>query len=363
MFKSRSMESQKLINEKTAQRFFYETLSYGETSSLKKLYPPKARSYKKEIKVIIPEYPIKYIDNQGKEKVHRTDFRIIYKDDSYHNVEVEWKTSKFTHGKEVYKQCYQDNKGFLLVFEHDKNIDYIEEENISIVDPEWLSFWFLKRAKDIIDGTIANHVSHYQTRNSKNWLIYLPQGGGSKKDYLDKGRKQGKWAFRYSSTKKVMENILEIKAGDIVVFVWGLAGVKHRKIELTGEWSFSGLDIFRVKNGYYCDFRDGAFETDRWNDLSTDFDKNEQELITTKEYMHYFEYDSKSVHGKYYKTDENKGNKFQFPRMDVKKLKKYNLEKSWESFVNCLSWSMNNQGAPAELHEDELNALIVQLNL
>ncbi len=43
MSRSRAMESQKLINEKTLQRYIYESYAYGKSNH--KMYPDKFKQY------------------------------------------------------------------------------------------------------------------------------------------------------------------------------------------------------------------------------------------------------------------------------------------------------------------------------
>lgn len=353
MGKSRSMESQKLINEKTLQRYIYETIAYGEKEDVKKMYPKKFDEiFKKQIKVIIPEFPIKYIDNKGNERIHKSDFRIIFKDNEYVNIEVEWKTSRFNHGKEVYDIAYKENNGFLVVIKNDEGNEYIEKENIVEINAESFSFWFLRKSKHIIDGTISNYIEDYNSRSRKNWVVFLPSkgknNGESLKDYKDKGLTKKKWAFRYSIKKPVMKNIFDIMAGDIVVFIHQMEygeNTKGRQIFVDKDWRFKGIDIVKVVNGYYCDFKDSTFECEQWENIEDDIEK-----ISNKIYMHYFDF----------KHEIGAENNKLFPRFSKECLKSV---PEWEEFVNQLRWSCNNEGAPAEISECALNFLISQLEL
>jgi len=266
---------------------------------------------------------------------HKTDLRVIYNDDSFHNIEVEWKTSKFNHGKKVYEECYNEHKGFIIVLENDQLHNYMDLSDINEINPESFSFWFLKRAKKIVDGTIGNYVSNYISRSQKIWLIYLAtkgrKGGHSREDYLSKARKKDKWAFRYTNRKIIMKNILEIMAGDIVVFVWDLKGTRGREIYVNGNWSFSGLDIVQVRTGYYCDISDNTFEDENW-------DRND---VLNKQYMHYFEFyfPPKVNDERLYCKRNNK--KLKFPVFQKNELAR--LE-GWEGFVKKLRRSCNTEG-------------------
>ena len=57
----RCMKNQKLINEKTLQRYIYEILTYGSKKKFLSLFPEKFKGLaQKKVKVIIPEYPVSY---------------------------------------------------------------------------------------------------------------------------------------------------------------------------------------------------------------------------------------------------------------------------------------------------------------
>lgn len=349
----RCMESQKLINEKTLQRYIFETLTYGGMEKCRSFFPDKFKKYlKKTIKVIIPEYPIFY--NNGQK--HLADFRVVFKDDTYLNIEVEWITSNFKHGEGVYNTAYKDEKGFLIVLYDDrKQNSYIQEDNISVISAEEFSFWFTKKSKHIVDGNISNYLPEYSSKSHKNWLVFLPStgrnDGESKNDYLKKGRRKGVWAFRYSKTPKVMQNVLDITAGDTVVFVYDFKyykGTRGRQFHYDTSWSFSGLDIVKVKNGYYCDLNDATFETEEWR-KSKDKDK-----VMSKNYMHYFQfkYFPNNISEKYFSS--------QYWPINV--FNNSSDTEEWKTFIDKLRWSSSNSGTPAELTDQEMQKLYTILN-
>lgn len=361
---NRSIETQKLINEKTIQRYIFEELNYRNEDVMKKFYPSKILQQlgDKKIKVIIPNYPIQIISNDDKiQKPHIADFRIIYNDNTYHNVEVEWITSRFdSHTQMVYDQCYKDNKGFLIVLEDDSNtsskISYIDSSDVKQISAEEFSYWYAFKAKFIVDETISNYVPHYITRNQKIWLIYLPSSGtngnNSMKDYLKKGRKKGKWAFTYSNKGKHMKNILNISRGDVVVFVWGLKmlnGTHQRQINFSNDWYITGVDICNIKKGYYCDFNDNTFETDEWISNGD---------IEEKKYMHYFKFDRNFLY-----TSIDNGDGIEESKIFYKNTAEGidDRQEKIESTIEKLAWSLNNQGVPAELTVDEYKAVLMYL--
>lgn len=349
----RCMEAQKLINEKTLQRYIFETLTYGGKEKYRSFFPEKFKEYsQKSVKVIIPEYPIFY----SKTKKHFADFRIVFKDGTYLNIEVEWKTSKFIHGQEVYDTVYKDEKGFLIVLHDDcKEGSFIQKENISVISAEEFSFWFLKKSKHIVNGTISNYVPNYNSRSHKNWLIFLAStgrnGGDSKNDYLIKGRKKGVWAFRYSNTSNVMQNILDITAGDTVVFVYDFNyynGTRGRQFYIDSSWNFSGLDIVKVKNGYYCDLNDDTFETENWR-KSSDKDK-----IMVKDYMHYFQFE--------YFPNNRSERYFSSKYCPIEICNNSSNTNEWKMLIDKLRWSSSKSGAPVEITDEEMRELYTILN-
>lgn len=345
----RCMESQKLISEKTLQRYIYEILTYGSKKKYQSLFPAKFEKWsQKKVKVIIPEYPLSYNNGQSK---HLTDFHIIFKDNTCLNIEVEWRVTRFNHGKEVYDMAYKDTKGFLIVINNDCKPDsFIETDNISVLDAVDFSYWFLKNAKHIIDGTIGNYLNEYETRANKNWLIFLPSagrnGGDSYNDYTLRGRNKGVWAFRYSSTPSVMKNILDITAGDTVIFVYGFTygkGTHGRQFYIHTQWTFTGLDILKVKKGYYCDLNDDTFEIEDWKEMDND------DKISSKRYMHYFQYQYPPIDGneKYFSSS-------------IKPISISNDSSTlpgWDEFITQLRKSSSTQGGPAELSNEAMNAL------
>lgn len=345
----RCVENQKLINEKSLQRYIYEIMTYGNKEKFKSLFPAKFKNFaKKKVKIIIPEYPIYYNNNQNK---HLADFRIIFNDNSYLNIEVEWKVSRYNHGKEVYDTAYRGDKGFLIVIHNDRKLDhFIEEDNITVITAEDFSYWYTKKSKQFVDGTISNYLPQYHSSTNKNWLIFLPSSGrnsgDSLNDYLSKGRPKGIWAFRYSNTQAVMKNILDIKAGDTVIFVYDFkygTGTRGRQFYHNTNWSFTGLDILKVKNGYYCDLYDNTFETREWSNLTGD------EKINSKLYMNYFQF--------YYPSNIQSERYFSSNRHPIKICNDSSSLPGWIEFIDKLRWSSSNQGAPALLNDEALLTL------
>lgn len=345
----RCMENQKLISEKTLQRYIYEILTYSSKKKYQSLFPEKFVEWsKKRVKVIIPEYPLSYNNEQNK---HLTDFHIIFKDNTCLNIEVEWQVSRFNHGNEVYDMAYKGTKGFLIVLSNDRKPDsFIEAENISVLDAVDFSYWFLKKAKHIIDGTIGNYLNEYESRANKNWLIFLPSagrnGGDSYNDYTVKGRNKGVWAFRYSNTQMVMRNILDITAGDTVIFVYGFTygkGTHGRQFHADTQWTFSGIDILKVKKGYYCDLYDDTFENENWGSIIGD------NKTSSKRYMHYFQF--------LYPPTAGNEKYFTSSKTPVSISNDSSTLPGWIEFINQLRWSSSNQGGPAELSNEAMNAL------
>lgn len=365
---SRSIESQKLINEKTIQRYIFEELNYGNKDVLKEFYPDRILKSldNRKIKVIIPEYKLECkIVKDGKEQLLNTitDFRIIYNDNSAHNVEVEWITSRFAeHKQEVYDNFYKNGKGFLIVLDDDSSdnskVSYIDNSDVKRISAEKFAYWYASKSKHIVDETIRNYVPNYIPKNQRVWLIYLPSSGAYSKnsmsDYLTCGRKKGKWAFTYSNKGKHMANILEICSGDIAVFIWGLNmlnGTHQRQISINNDWYVSGVDLANITKGYYCDFGDDTFESDEWK---------ANRITENKEYMHYFNFDRKFL----FTSIENRNIKSEQKILYKDSIKGItNRQSDLEGVIEQFAWSLNNQGAPAEISINQLNAIIKHLGL
>lgn len=361
---NRSIENQKLINEKTIQRFIFEQLNYGNTEILVKFYPTEILKgiQNKKIKVLVPNYPLKYSIMTGdtlKERQHITDFRVIYNDNTYHNIEVEWKTSRFSsHGVEVYNEFYKDGKGFLIVFEDDafldEKVNYVQSKYVKSISAEDFSNWYALKAKSIVDETITNYVPNYTSHGRRVWLIYLASSGAncgfSKNSYLANGRMKGKWAFRYSHKGQIMKNILSIYGGDIVIFIWGLKvinGTHQRQIDYKNDWYFTGIDITKVKKGYYCDFNDDTFEKEEWK-----INRNVEE----KEYMHYIQFNKDYIY-----SSSPKSEKKYLYKNSVTNVSQRIQE--MVGFIGKLNKALNTQGMPIEITKEEYNTLLGQIGL
>ncbi|MED4015523.1 hypothetical protein [Sutcliffiella cohnii] len=360
----KSIETQKLINEKVVQRYIFEKLNYGNKETLKEFYPETI--YKgvkdKTIKVIIPEYPIectKEVNGKVEKFQHVTDFRIIYKDNTYHNVEVEWRTSRFnSHTREVYEQCYKGGKGFIIVFyddsSYDSKISYIDNKNIKEISTEEFTYWFAFKSKHLVEETLINYIPKYTPRNRNIWLIYLPtygaNKGNSENDFLKRAEKKGKWAFRYSEKGVIMKNILDIYRGDLVVFIWGLKidreTTHQRKINIENDWYVSGVVITEVIKGYYCDDKDDTFEKENWK-----IHRNPED----KEYMHYFNFDKK-----YRYSSVNQTTKL---FLKDTKLMINERNDNLKGIIENIRLSLNKQGAPEKITVDDYNALLMHLGI
>ena len=165
-------------------------------------------------------------------------------------------------------------------------------------------------------------------------------------DYVLRGRSKGVWAFRYSNTQTVMKNILDITAGDTVIFAYNFKygeGVKGRQLYPETEWKFTGLDILKVKKGYYCDLSDDTFEIEEWTRLP------EEDKINSKRYMHYFQY--------LFPPADNNEKYFTSSKLPVTLRNDSSTLPGWYEFIESLRWSCSNQGAPAELSDEAMNAL------
>jgi hypothetical protein len=332
---TRSLESAHLISEKILQRYVFEKLS-GSASTRRDLLPSRLRSKAGRFKVLIPEYDLK-------EPNHRADFRLIFPDKFAQNIEVEWKTSRFKHGEQVAKAHYADENGFILTLEddRDKAPDYVKALDVREIDPEEFSWWFSKRAKTLLDSTIAAHTESYSVRPRKYWVIYVGKRGKAQSDYLELGRPNGKWAFRYGRGEN-LANMMSILKRDIVIFgaKWKIPG--GRRTAAGGDWSCSHVDVFEVSRGYWCDFLDKTFEKN-WTGRPED-----------KEYMHYFAFSYAANKEELYRTT----NEITIRGANFDKNNPVDVE-----LCDAFTQSNTQHGAPVEISQSAFEDLRQRLEL
>ncbi|MCL4340139.1 MAG: hypothetical protein M1388_03290 [Thaumarchaeota archaeon] len=325
------MESARLINEKILQRYIFEKLS--ESSSTRKpLLPARLQPKSSKFRVLIPEYELK-------SPSHRTDFRLIFKDDSSQNVEVEWTTSRYNHGEAVAKAHYSNNKGYLIVLQNDssKAASYVRGLDIVEIDPEEFFWWFIINASRLVGATIASHTDNYAPRARRYWIIYVGKEGGAQSDYELKGFPNGTWAFRYAQGVN-LRNITSIISGDLVVFTTGWKA-PGRQIYPSGNWSCSRVDVLEVSAGYWCDYNDRTFEKASWTGAPE-----------KKEYMHYFQYKRVADSEKLLLKGKLQGSQFD---------KSNDLDKQ---ICDALRMSNTQRGGPYELTEDAFAHLLQHLH-
>jgi hypothetical protein len=330
--KARSLESAQLINERILQRYVFEMLSKS-SESRRKLLPEHLKPKATKFRVLIPEYIVA-------DPPHRTDFRIIFNDNTNANVEVEWTTSKFRHGPNVALTHYTKDNGFLLVLQDDRNRaeSYTKDVNVVQIDPEEFFWWFAKNAPRLLGATMALHTDGYQVRETKYWVIYVGKLGGAEDDYLNKGFPKGVWAFRYVQGSN-FTNVTSINSGDIVVFTTGWKTPGGRQIYPEKGWSTSRVDVLKVTRGYWCDYMDRTFERADWDGKPE-----------TKQYMHYFAYDRLADSEKLFLKGKLSGT--QFKQGD-------DLDKE---ICDALRMSNTQRGAPFELSQEAFARLLQHLH-
>jgi len=326
---ARSLESAKYVSEKILQRYVFEKLSESAASA-RTLLPRRLHSKAAQLRVLIPEYDLT-------NPTHRADFRLIFRDRTWQNIEVEWTTSRFVHPQEAVEAHYADGRGFLLTLEDDRDRarSYVKSLDVVEIDPREFSWWFSKNARKLLDATIAVHTEAYAVRQRKHWVIYVGKQGGAESDYLERGRPKGIWAFRYTRGEN-LANILSIIEGDVAIFAtkWRTPG--GRQIYAGGNWSCSHLDIFEVTNGYWCDFKDRTFEKTSWSGASEE-----------KEYMHYFRFSNAAKRELLYKTTDRidlTGTDFKSDPLHVR-------------ICDALRKSNTQAGAPVQLDEEAVESL------
>lgn len=146
------------------------------------------------------------------------------------------------------------------------------------IDPREFSWWFSKRARNLLDSTVSAHMDSYEVRQRKYWLVYIGTHAEAEKDYFEIGRDKGIWAFRYAVGENLAK-IMSVMKGDVIVFTSKWKTARGREIYPGGNWSCSHIDIFPTTRGYYCDLKDRTFEPSSWDGTPEG-----------KEYMHYFRF-------------------------------------------------------------------------
>jgi hypothetical protein len=328
---SRSLESAQLIHEKILQRFVFE--KFNESAAVRRgLLPPRLRRKAAKFRVLIPEYDLH-------RPHHRTDFRLIFRDGIAQNIEVEWTTSRFRHGKATAKNHYSNGKGFVIVLEDDRSraADYTKSLDVIEISAEEFSWWFSKNARRILDSTIAVHAASYHVRQRKYWVVYVGKGAGSQEDYLERGRPGGIWAFRYTQGRN-LTNIISMLKGDVVVFAtkWRVPG--GRRIYPGEKWRCEHVDIFEVTRGYYANFRDRTFEKRSWSKRPED-----------KEFMHYFRFSASAKQPWLFRTESR-------ILLEGGDLKSGDL--GHEALCDALRKSNTQAGAPVELSDIGFESLV-----
>lgn len=296
------------------------------------LLPDRLKNKAGKFRVLIPEYELA-------SPRHRADFRLIFRDGTNQNIEVEWTTSRFRHGEQVATSHYSGESGFLIVLQDDRTRaqPYVTSLDVVQIDPEEFFWWFAKSAPRILGATIAVHTERYRVREPKYWVIYVGKLGNAEADYVYKGFPNGVWAFRYLQGRN-FANATSIISGDIVVFTTGWKA-PGRQIYPRRNWSSSRVDVLEVTRGYWCDYKDKTFENQDWDGRPEN-----------KQYMHYFGFSKLSDSEKLFRKGKLDG--VQFDQGDILDIQ----------ICNAMRMSNTQRGAPFELSEEAFARLLQHLN-
>ncbi len=169
-------------------------------------------------------------------------------------VEVEWQTSNFIqHGHDL--NLIKENNGCIIVCE--QNLDLGKVSQIKI-DIEKFEDWFVKNSKRIIQDTTNPYKNKDKTRlNPKLWLTYISKKGSGDSDFK-KALKTHTWGVHKNYSKSVINQITQIKNGDLIAFVGVGKGFPGRiNIKSWSKKSFKGyferLQVFRITSDYFYD--------------------------------------------------------------------------------------------------------------
>lgn len=128
--------------------------------------------------------------------------------------EIEWLTTNFDeHGHDIEELRRQN--GFLIVYKQNAGFPIEQVE----IDKEDLIEWFKENAGNLCIETLQN-IEHTmkKSREPQIYLFYVPKSG--EKNFKI-ALENGTWGFPVSKTGRArgMEKLMQIKKGDILVFV------------------------------------------------------------------------------------------------------------------------------------------------
>jgi len=169
-------------------------------------------------------------------------------------VEVEWQTSNFIqHGHDL--DYIKENNGCLIVC--DQNLDLGKVHQIKI-DIQKFEDWFEKNAKRIIQDTTEPYKKKDKTRtNPKLWFTYISLKAGGASDFK-KALKAHTWGIQKNYSQAVINQITQIKEGDLIVFIGPGKNFPGRvNLKQWTKKSFKGyfelMQVFRIISNYFYD--------------------------------------------------------------------------------------------------------------
>ena len=128
--------------------------------------------------------------------------------------EIEWRTSSFEQHKHNISTL-KDNDGFLVVFEKDQESFPVEQV---VINSDDFKKWFIENAEKLVIDTIHSVKKKIiKNKEPQIFLFYLPRTGMGKVNF-QKAILKGTWGFPEKNTRG-LEKIMQLKKGDIVVFV------------------------------------------------------------------------------------------------------------------------------------------------
>jgi len=228
------------FNEKLLHRFYLEALYFYEGVQQKNLIPLGLNSQIKHSNLVL------VVPEDSRKEGYRPDFTLFFK--KYDNevpVEIKWKASDFNKDNQV--SYIKKNKGFLVVFKKDCEIDV----PVIQINPKEFQDWIAKRIYNLTGDALSS--KDIVDKGANKWIVAL-RGESSLKNFkkMQGATSQHFWAFKNS--KFVTKQIFNLQKNDEMIFLFfkssqdamGMSPNKPNR-----EFQILGWSEVRITEPYY----------------------------------------------------------------------------------------------------------------